>query len=154
MAGMGYKDAERGQGLYMRTTEEMLEEFSYLGDRAKEIVIDNSLMIADSIEKLRPVPKGKFPPKIEGSEETLRKSCLEKAHQIYGNPLPERIATRLNKELDSIISNGYAVMYVAAQMLVNKSIKDGYLVGSRAVSYTHLDVYKRQIYRRGERKYT
>ena len=131
MAGMGYKDAERGQGLYMRTTEEMLEEFSYLGDRAKEIVIDNSLMIADSIEKLRPVPKGKFPPKIEGSEETLRKSCLEKAHQIYGNPLPERIATRLNKELDSIISNGYAVMYVAAQMLVNKSIKDGYLVGSR-----------------------
>ena len=131
MAGMGYKDAERGQGLYMRTTEEMLEEFSYLGDRAKEIVIDNSLKIADSIEKLRPVPKGKFPPKIEGSEETLRKSCLEKAHKIYGNPLPEKIAERLNKELDSIISNGYAVMYVAAQMLVNKSIEDGYLVGSR-----------------------
>lgn len=131
MAGMGYKDAEKGQGLYMRTTEEMLEEFSYLGDRAKEIVIDNSLMIADSIEKLRPVPKGKFPPKIEGSEETLRKSCLERAHQIYGNPLPERIDTRLNKELDSIISNGYAVMYVAAQMLVKKSMEDGYLVGSR-----------------------
>ena len=131
MAGMGYKDAERGQGLYMRTTEEMLEEFSYLGDRAKEIVIDNSLMIADSIEKLRPVPKGKFPPKIQGADETLRKSCLERAHQIYGNPLPERIAARLNKELDSIISNGYAVMYVAAQMLVNRSIKDGYLVGSR-----------------------
>lgn len=131
MAGMGYKDAERGQGLYMRTTEEMLEEFSYLGDRAKEIVIDNSLMIADSIEKLRPVPKGKFPPKIEGSEETLRKSCLAKAHKIYGNPLPEKIAERLNKELDSIISNGYAVMYVAAQMLVKKSMEDGYLVGSR-----------------------
>lgn len=131
MAGMGYKDAERGQGLYMRTTEEMLEEFSYLGDRAKEIVIDNSLMIADSIEKLRPVPKGKFPPKIDGSEETLRKSCLEKAHKIYGNPLPERIDERLNKELDSIISNGYAVMYVAAQMLVKKSMEDGYLVGSR-----------------------
>lgn len=131
MAGMGYKDAERGQGLYMRTTEEMLEEFSYLGDRAKEIVIDNSLMIADSIEKLRPVPKGKFPPKIEGSEETLRKSCLKKAHKIYGNPLPEKIAERLNKELDSIISNGYAVMYVAAQMLVKKSMEDGYLVGSR-----------------------
>ena len=131
MAGMGYKDAERGQGLYMRTTEEMLEEFSYLGDRAEEIVIDNSLMIADSIEKLRPVPKGKFPPKIQGSDETLRKSCIERAHEIYGNPLPERIAARLNKELDSIISNGYAVMYVAAQMLVQKSIKDGYLVGSR-----------------------
>ncbi|MDD7513551.1 MAG: PolC-type DNA polymerase III [Clostridiales bacterium] len=131
MAGMGYKDAERGQGLYMRTTEEMLDEFSYLGDRAKEVVIDNSLMIADSIEKLRPVPQGKFPPKIQGSDETLRKSCLEKAHKIYGNPLPEKISERLNKELDSIISNGYAVMYVAAQMLVKKSLEDGYLVGSR-----------------------
>lgn len=131
MAGMGYKDAEKGQGLYMRTTEEMLDEFSYLGDRATEIVIDNPLKISESIEKLRPVPKGKFPPKIDGADKTLRESCIKKAHEIYGNPLPERIGERLNKELDSIISNGYAVMYVAAQMLVNKSIEDGYLVGSR-----------------------
>ncbi|XVG94826.1 PolC-type DNA polymerase III [Eubacteriales bacterium KG127] len=131
MAGMGYKDAEQGQGLYMRTTEEMMDEFSYLGDRAKEIVIDNPNLIADKIDKLRPVPKGKFPPKIDGADETLRKTCMERAYSIYGNPLPERIEERLSKELDSIISNGYAVMYVAAQMLVKKSIEDGYLVGSR-----------------------
>ncbi len=132
MAGQGYKDAENGQGLYLRTTDEMLEEFSYLGEElAKKVVIENTNKIADMIGELLPVPKGKFPPKIEGAEETLRTTCMEKAYSIYGNPLPEPILERLEKELNSIIGNGYAVMYVSAQMLVNKSLSDGYLVGSR-----------------------
>ncbi len=133
MAGMGFKDAENGQGLYMRTTDEMMEEFSYLGEEtAKRVVIDNTNLIADMIDgSILPVPKGKFPPKIEGAEETLRTTCMEKAYSIYGNPLPEVIGARLEKELSSIIDNGYAVMYVSAQMLVHKSMEDGYLVGSR-----------------------
>jgi len=131
-AGQGYKDAESGEGLYMRTTEEMLEEFSYLGEEtAKRIVIDNTNLIADMTEEILPVPKGKFPPQIEGAKETLLNTCMEKAHSIYGNPLPEEIQQRLDKELNSIIGNGYAVMYVSAQMLVKKSNEDGYLVGSR-----------------------
>ncbi len=132
MAGMGYKDAENGQGLYMRTTDEMMEEFSYLGERAREVVVDNTNLIASMIDDgIRPVPKGKFPPKIEGAEKTLMNTCMERAYSIYGNPLPEPIGERLEKELNSIIRNGYAVMYVSAQMLVNKSLQDGYLVGSR-----------------------
>ena len=132
MAGQGYKDAENGQGLYMRTTDEMLEEFSYLGEeRARQVVIDNTNKIADMVEEIFPVPKGKFPPKIPGAEETLRRTCMERAHSIYGDPLPDRIAERLEKELSSIINHGYAVMYVSAQMLVQKSLEDGYLVGSR-----------------------
>ena len=133
MAGQGYKDAESGQGLYLRTTDEMMEEFSYLGaDTARKVVIENTNLIADKIDELLPVPKGKFPPKIEGAEETLRKTCMEKAHSIYGDPLPPGSrGQRLEKELSSIINNGYAVMYVSAQMLVHKSLEDGYLVGSR-----------------------
>ena len=133
MAGMGYKDAENGQGLYMRTTDEMMEEFSYLGeDVAREVVIENTNKIADMVDgSILPVPKGKFPPKIEGAEETLRKTCMERAHSIYGDPLPTEIQSRLDTELKSIINNGYAVMYVSAQMLVKKSNEDGYLVGSR-----------------------
>lgn len=133
MAGMGFKDAENGQGLYMRTTDEMIEEFSYLGEEtAKRAVIENSNKIADMIDDdIMPVPKGKFPPKIDGAEEILRKTCMEKAHSIYGEPLPPEIDQRLEKELSSIIDNGYAVMYVSAQMLVHKSNEDGYLVGSR-----------------------
>ena len=132
MAGQGYKDAENGQGLYLRTTNEMMEEFSYLGeDVARRVVIENTNLIASKIDNLLPVPKGKFPPKIDGAEETLRKTCMEKAYSMYGNPLPDVIGERLEKELSSIINNGYAVMYVSAQMLVNKSLKDGYLVGSR-----------------------
>ena len=133
MAGMGFKDAENGQGLYMRTTDEMMEEFSYLGEEtARRVVIENTNQIADMIDgNILPVPKGKFPPKIPGAEETLRKTCMEKAHSIYGEPLPEKIGARLEKELSSIIDNGYAVMYVSAQMLVHKSMEDGYLVGSR-----------------------
>lgn len=133
MAGMGFKDAENGQGLYMRTTDEMMEEFSYLGEEtARKVVIENTNMIADMIDEgILPVPKGKFPPKIQGAEETLRTTCMEKAHSIYGDPLPPEIGARLEKELSSIIDNGYAVMYVSAQMLVHKSMEDGYLVGSR-----------------------
>lgn len=132
MAGQGYKDAENGQGLFLRTTDEMMEEFSYLGEEtARRVVIENTNLIADMVADLLPVPKGKFPPKIEGAEETLRQTCMEKAHRLYGDPLPEAIGQRLEKELSSIINNGYAVMYVSAQMLVNKSLSDGYLVGSR-----------------------
>jgi DNA polymerase-3 subunit alpha (Gram-positive type) len=132
MAGQGYKDIEGDQGLYLRTTEEMLEEFQYLGhDLAREVVIDAPNQIADLVEEVVPVPSGKFPPKIDGAEERLRKTCMENAWRIYGNPLPELVQKRLDKELDSIINNGYAVMYVSAEMLVQKSLEDGYLVGSR-----------------------
>lgn len=131
MAGIGFRDTE-SDALYMRTTDEMMEEFSYLGNRAKEVVIDNTNKIAEIIDEgIRPVPKGKYPPKIEGAEETLRKSCYDKCKSIYGDPIPEEIKDRLDTELNSIISNGYAVMYVAAQLLVGKSMEDGYLVGSR-----------------------
>ena len=131
MAGQGYGD-EGGQGLYLRTTEEMLEEFSYLGkETAERVVIDNPNLIADKIERLRPVPEGKFPPKIENADTKLREKCMERAHSIYGDPLPLEIAERLEAELVPIIREGYAVMYIAAEMLVQKSLSDGYLVGSR-----------------------
>ena len=132
MAGQGYKDVEGDEGLYFRTTNEMMEEFSYLGEeKAYEVVIKNTNMIADQIESISPVPKGKFPPRIEGSEESLREACEERAADMYGSPLPEEIRTRLDRELNSIIDNGYAVMYRSAEMLVKKSLEDGYLVGSR-----------------------
>ena len=130
MAGIGFRDTP-SDSLYLRTTDEMMEEFAYLGDRAEEIVVTNTNKIADMIEEVRPVPAGKFPPKIEGAEEKLRNSCYEKARSIYGDPLPPEIEERLETELSSIIGNGYAVMYIAAQMLVQKSNRDGYLVGSR-----------------------
>lgn len=130
MAGIGFKDTE-SDNLYMRTTDEMMEEFSYLGDRAEEIVVTNTNMIADMCEEFMPVPEGKAPPKIEGAEETLRNSCYEKAKSLYGDPLPETIKERLEAELVPIIREGYAVMYIAAKMLVDKSMSDGYLVGSR-----------------------
>ena len=130
-AGMGYKD-EGTNGLYLRTTEEMLEEFSYLGEElAYEVVVENTNKIADMIERVLPVPKEKYPPNIENAAETLKESCYSKAYEIYGNPLPEKIKERLEAELLPIIDAGYAVMYVAAQMLVKKSLSDGYLVGSR-----------------------
>ena len=132
MAGQGFKDVEGDEGLYFRTTDEMMEEFMYLGEeKAREVVIDNTNMIADMMEDMMPVPEGKFPPKIEGAEEDLRKACEEKAAAMYGSPLPQEIRQRLDKELNSIIDNGYAVMYRSAELLVKKSLKDGYLVGSR-----------------------
>ncbi len=132
MAGQGFKDVEGDEGLYFRTTDEMLEEFAYLGEElAQQVVIDNTNLIADMIEPMMPVPEGKFPPKIEGAEEALQTACAERAAAMYGDPLPEEIAKRLDKELSSIIENGYAVMYRSAEMLVKKSLSDGYLVGSR-----------------------
>ncbi|MBQ6370571.1 MAG: PolC-type DNA polymerase III [Firmicutes bacterium] len=132
MAGQGFKDVEGDEGLYFRTTEEMLEEFAYLGeDLAYEVVVENTNKIADMIEPMMPVPEGKFPPKIDGAEDALRAACAERAAAMYGDPMPEEIQARLDKELNSIIDNGYAVMYRSAEMLVKKSLSDGYLVGSR-----------------------
>lgn len=132
MAGQGFKDVEGDEGLYFRTTQEMMEEFSYLGEEtAHRVVIENTNMIADMIEPMMPVPEGKFPPSLPNAEEELRRSCEERAVSMYGDPLPEEIRARLDKELNSIIDNGYAVMYRAAQLLVEKSLSDGYLVGSR-----------------------
>lgn len=132
MAGQGFKDAEDGNGLYFRTTDEMLAEFSYLGSAmARKVVIEAPNFIADCVEKVIPVPEGKFPPKIDGADERLRNRCMETAVGIYGEPLPKLVSERLEKELNSIIGNGYAVMYVSAEMLVQKSLSDGYLVGSR-----------------------
>lgn len=132
MAGQGFSDADNQPPLYLKTTDEMLEEFSYLGeDRAWEVVVENTNKIAELCETVRPVPKENYPPKIEGSAEDLEKMCREKAERIYGNPLPQMVQKRLDRELGSIIGNGYDVMYIIAQKLVCKSIEDGYLVGSR-----------------------
>ena len=132
MAGQGYKDAESGEGLYLRTTDQMLDEFSYLGEEvARKVVIENPNRIADAVEIVSPVPKGSFRPVIPNSEEMLRETCMSRAKSIYGDPLPEIVANRLERELNSIISNGYAVLYVSAHLLVKQSLSDGYLVGSR-----------------------
>ncbi|MBR3306712.1 MAG: PolC-type DNA polymerase III [Lachnospiraceae bacterium] len=119
-------------GMYFHTTEEMLAEFEYLGsDKAEEVVIDNTNLIADMCERISPVRPDKCPPVIEDSDKTLRKICYDKAHELYGDPLPEIVEARLERELNSIIGNGFAVMYIIAQKLVWKSVEDGYLVGSR-----------------------
>ena len=132
MTGKGFSDADSQPPLYLRTTEEMLEEFSYLGSKkAEEVVITNTNKIADSIERISPVRPDKCPPVIEDSDQTLRNICYDKAHSMYGEELPEIVVERLERELNSIISNGYAVMYIIAQKLVWKSNEDGYLVGSR-----------------------
>ena len=132
MKGKGFSDADDQPPLYLRTTEEMLAEFEYLGsDKAREIVIDNTNKICDMIEKISPVNPNKCPPVIENSEQDLRDICYKRAHEIYGPDLPEPVSKRLEKELNSIISNGYSVMYIIAQKLVWKSNEDGYLVGSR-----------------------
>ena len=132
MAGKGFKDADEQAPLYLRTTEEMLNEFSYLGsDKAEEVVITNTNRIANMIETISPVRPDKCPPVIEDSDKTLTKICYNRAHELYGDPLPEIVEERLKKELHSIITNGFAVMYIIAQKLVWKSVEDGYLVGSR-----------------------
>lgn len=126
------ENAHIPQELYFKNTDEFLNEFSYLGeDAAKEVVIDNSNLIADMCDDLKPIPDGTYPPFIEGSEENLKDMCYKKAHTIYGDPLPEIVEKRLEKELTSIITHGYAVLYIIAQKLVTKSNADGYLVGSR-----------------------
>ncbi|GAB6170120.1 PolC-type DNA polymerase III [Clostridium carnis] len=132
MAGQGFSDADNQAPLYLKTTEEMLKEFSYLGEEiAKEVVIKNPNYLADSVEILKPIPDETFPPKIDGADDDIRNMTMEKVHSIYGDPLPEVVQKRLDKELNSIINNGYAVLYLIAQKLVAKSLQDGYLVGSR-----------------------
>ena len=132
MAGKGFTDADDQAPLFLRTTEEMLAEFSYLGsEKAEEIVITNTNLIADMCEKISPVRPDKCPPVIPNSDKDLRKICYNRAHEIYGEELPEVVTERLERELNSIISNGFAVMYIIAQKLVWKSNEDGYLVGSR-----------------------
>ena len=132
MAGKGFKDADEQAPLYLRTTEEMLKEFEYLGSqKAEEVVITNTNKIADMCERISPVRPDKCPPVIENSDGMLRDICYTKAHRMYGEELPPIVKERLDRELNSIISNGYAVMYIIAQKLVWKSNEDGYLVGSR-----------------------
>lgn len=130
-AGQGMKD-EKQPPLYLRTTDEMLQEFSYLGEeKAMEVVVTNTNRIADMIEKFSPVYPDKCPPVIENSDQQLRDICYRKAHSMYGENLPSQVSERLEHELNSIIKNGFAVMYIIAQKLVWKSNEDGYLVGSR-----------------------
>ncbi|MBQ6129040.1 MAG: PolC-type DNA polymerase III [Lachnospiraceae bacterium] len=132
MAGKGFKDADMQAPLYLRTTEEMLAEFDYLGyDKAYEVVVTNTRKISDMIERIEPVRPDKCPPVIEDSDKTLTDICYKRARQIYGDELPAPVSERLERELHSIISNGFAVMYIIAQKLVWKSNEDGYLVGSR-----------------------
>ena len=132
MAGQGFTDADQQAPLYFRTTDDMLREFSYLGEkRAYEIVVENPNKIADEIEDIRPIPEGNYPPFIEGSDDLLREKVMATAYKTYGNPLPEIVEKRLEKELNSIITNGFSIMYVTAQKLVADSVEHGYLVGSR-----------------------
>ena len=131
-AGQKYDDADMQAPLYLRTTEEMLKEFKYLGEeKAYEVVVTNTNLISDMCEKIKPISGEKCPPHIPGCEQTIKEIAYSKAHELYGDPLPEIVQTRLDKELDSIIKNGFSVMYIIAQKLVWKSNEDGYIVGSR-----------------------
>lgn len=132
LAGQKYHDADKESGIHLKTTTEMLAEFSYLGEeKAFEVVVGNPVAIADSIEVISPVPEGLYPPRMDGAEDEIRRMTMEKAREMYGDPLPEIVEKRVAFELESIIGNGYAVLYLIAQKLVSKSLEDGYMVGSR-----------------------
>jgi DNA polymerase-3 subunit alpha (Gram-positive type) len=132
MAGKGFTDADQQGPLYLKTTEEMLEEFSYLGEKeAYKVVIENPKYLVSQIEDLNPIPDEFYPPEIPGAEEEIIDLTYSTAHQLYGPELPELVEARIKKELDSIINNGFAVLYLIAHKLVKKSNDDGYLVGSR-----------------------
>lgn len=132
MGGQGFDDADEQAPLYLRTTDEMLEEFSYLGEeKAKEVVITNTNKIADMVELIQPVKDGSYPPSIENCEQDLVDMCHKKAHKIYGDVLPRVVQERMDKELDCIVKYGYSVMYMIAHKLVKKSNEAGYMVGSR-----------------------
>ncbi len=131
-AGQGYEDADMQAPLYLRTTEEMLNEFEFLGkEKAYEVVVTNTNKISDMCERISPISPEKCPPHIPGCEETIKQIAYDKAHELYGENLPKIVQERLDKELDSIIKNGFSVMYIIAQKLVWKSNEDGYIVGSR-----------------------
>ncbi len=145
-AGQGYQDADMQAPLYFRTTREMLDEFSYLPEeKAYEIVVTNTNKIADMIENIRPVPKGNFPPKIEGSAEDIERIARETAEGLYGNPLPDIVEDRLQRELKSVIGNGYADLYNIARLLVKHSREEGYVVGSRGSVGSSFLAYCAQI---------
>ncbi|HRT81624.1 MAG TPA: PolC-type DNA polymerase III, partial [Oscillospiraceae bacterium] len=132
MVAKGFADASDQPPLYFMTTDEMLEEFSYLGEeKALEVVVTNTNKIANMVEDILPIIKGTYPPEIEGSDRQLREICYKRTEALYGNPIPEYVKERLEKELDSIIKNGFSVLYVIAQKLVDFSVENGYLVGSR-----------------------
>lgn len=132
MSGQKFQDADFQAPLYLKTTQHMLEEFEFLGkDIAYEVVVDNPNRINELIDRCKPIPDGTFPPRIDGADEELKTITYTKAIEVYGNPLPNIVKARLDRELESIIKNGYAVMYIIAQKLVWKSLEDGYLVGSR-----------------------